>query len=298
MLRVRGLGRTRIRYLLESNAPLSSVYKFSLNELQALLKLPPSKAQVAYHDLHSSRLKKAVEKDLKCYPIISIENPFYPTSLKMIPDPPLLLFAKGNINYLNHEPKLSVVGTRAYSHEAKAKTNHLLKPIIEKDWLIVSGMAKGIDSFAHKAAIASQGKTIAVLGFGFQHIYPKENIHLMNTLEQEHLLLSEYPPGQSPKPWHFPERNRIISGLSFGSLVVEAKERSGTFITAEQALEQGREVFVVPGSILLPQTKGCHRLIQEGAHLIHDAEDLIEARKDYEKRSMSPEISTKNPGLM
>ncbi|GAA0495516.1 DNA-processing protein DprA [Salinibacillus aidingensis] len=288
LLRVQGLGRRRIRHLLELDSSLSSIYQFSISDLQAIFRLTPMKAQKVHQGLHSPKLLNSVEQDLKKTTIISLNHPHYPSSLKMIPDPPLLLYIKGSPEFLEHEPKLSVVGTRAHSGEARRKVHSLLKPVIERDWLIVSGMAKGIDSFSHQAALTYNGKTIGVLGFGFHHIYPKENIQLMKTLEQEHLLISEYPPDASPKPWHFPERNRIISGLSFGTLVVEAKERSGTFITAEQALEQGREVFVVPGSILLPQTKGCHRLIQEGAQLIHSAEDLIEARNSYENWSLTP----------
>ncbi|QHS22236.1 DNA-protecting protein DprA [Virgibacillus sp. MSP4-1] len=288
LLRVQGLGRRRIRHLIELDPSLSSIYQFSISDLQAIFRLTPMKAQRVFHGLRSPKLLNSVKQDLKTTTIISLNHPRYPSSLKMIPDPPLLLYIKGSSEFLEHEPKLSVVGTRAHSGEARRKVHSLLRPVIERDWLIVSGMAKGIDSFSHQAALTYKGKTIGVLGFGFHHIYPKENIQLMKTLEREHLLISEYPPNAPPKPWHFPERNRIISGLSFGTLVVEAKERSGTFITAEQALEQGREVFVVPGSILLPQTKGCHTLIQEGAQLVHSAEDLIEARNSYENWSLTP----------
>ncbi|MRG85412.1 DNA-protecting protein DprA [Salinibacillus xinjiangensis] len=279
LLRVRGLGRRRIRQLLRIDPQLTSIYQLSVNELQTLLKLPSPTIDKIHNDLHSSQIISSIKYDYSQTNMISIYNPLYPQLLKMIPDPPLCLYAKGNLDYLNHEPKLSVVGTRAHSQEAERKVQYLFKPLIQHDWLIVSGMAKGIDKLSHQAALAYNGKTIAVLGFGFHHIYPKENIHIMNTIGRNHLLLSEYPPHTKPKPWHFPERNRIISGLSFGSLIIEAKEKSGTFITAEQALEQGREVFVVPGSILSPQTKGCHLLIQEGATLIYDSTDLIQAWK-------------------
>ncbi|MBB6452936.1 DNA processing protein [Salirhabdus euzebyi] len=237
--------------------------------------------------IHSGQLMHTIEKDMEKYHVITCNHKTYPPLLKRIPDPPILLYGLGNINFLKIEPKISVVGTRNHSNEAERKVEFLLKPLLHKEWLIVSGMAKGIDSIAHRLAINNTSKTIAILGFGFQHIYPKENISLMQELAKNHLLLSEYAPDEAPKPWHFPERNRIISGLTFGSLIVEAKERSGTFITAEQALDQGREVFVVPGSILHPQSKGCHLLIQEGANLVKDANDLLNAWETYKTRSIN-----------
>src|SRR5699024_7267498 len=133
----------------------------------------------------------------------------------------------------------------------------------QKDFLIVSGMAKGIDSYSHQSALMNNGSTIAVLGSGFHHIYPKQNKQLFNEICNIGLVLSEYTPDTPPKKHHFPERNRIISGLSFGTLVIEAMERSGTMITVEQALDQGREVFAIPDSPLIPETIGCNQMIQD-----------------------------------
>src|SRR5690625_2061506 len=156
------------------------------------------------------------------------------------------------------------------------KMKLIVKPLVRQNWLIVSGMAKGIDSYAHKLALGHKGNTIAVLGGGFNHIYPKQNNMLYKQIAEKGLVLSEYPPEVPPKRFHFPERNRLISGLSFGTLVIEATERSGTLITVDQALDQGREVYAVPGSPLIPQTKGCHKMIQDGAKLVTHSTDISE----------------------
>src|SRR5699024_9332416 len=173
---------------------------------------------------------------------------------------PFVLYAIGKTELLQSSPTLSVIGTRTPSGEATDKIRYIVKPLVKNKWVIVSGMAKGIDSLAHWLSLSYQGKTIAVLGGGFHHIYPKQNISLFSQITEKGLILSEYAPHIPPKPYHFPERNRIISGLSFGTLVIEATEKSGTLITVDQALDQGREVYAVPGSPLVPQTKGCHKM--------------------------------------
>jgi DNA processing protein len=278
--RVRWIGIHRILYWLSIDPELTSLYQISPNELQKLFSLTSQQAEESYKDLHDSRLRLSVYNDIKRYQVVTINNSYYPPLLKQIPDPPIVLYVHGKLDYLSIQPKLSVIGTRNPSIEARKKIEYLVKPLLQNNWVIVSGMAKGIDSMAHQVAIQNHGKTIAVLGFGFEHIYPEENKRLMDYLGKYHLLISEFPPSTPPKKWHFPARNRIISGLSFGSLIIEAKERSGTFITAEQALEQGRDVFVVPGSIFMQQTKGCHILIKEGAQLVQHADDLLEAWKN------------------
>ncbi len=279
--RLRWIGRKKQLQWLKQDPQLKNLYQLTPLDVQAIFSLSPERANEVYSDLQSTFIKKSIENDLNQYHVISIQNTKYPELLKSIPDPPLLLYALGDISYLNAEPKISVIGTRNYSSEAFSKVRYIVRPLIEQNWVIVSGMARGIDTMAHQTAIELRGKTIAVLGFGFRHIYPKENRTLMKNLAQQQLLLSEYPPDVPPRKWHFPERNRIISGLSFGCLIIEAKEKSGTFITAEQALEQGRDVFVVPGSIFLEQTKGCHQLLKEGAELIDHPNDLL---KIWEER--------------
>lgn len=233
-------------------------------------------AALFYKDLHNNYLTEQIKYDSHKYSVITIVDENYPPVLKTIKDPPIVLYATGNTSLLSHTPALSVIGTRSPSNEAMAKVKYVTGSLIEKDWLIVSGMAKGIDSYAHIFALKNQGKTLAVLGGGFHHIYPKQNTPMFKQIVEKGLVLSEYPPDIPPKKHHFPERNRIISGLSFGTLVIEATERSGTLITVDQALDQGREVYAVPGSPLIPQTKGCHRMIQDGAKLVLNPDDILE----------------------
>lgn len=274
--RCRHMTRRLIRKTLSIDPSLKKMYKLTKGQISDLLALPNDKAFALYQDLHNSTLHKQAIYDIRKYQVITILDKTYPPMLKPINDPPIVLYAIGNTALLTDAPALSVVGTRNPSSEAKEKIRQILTPLVKKEWVIVSGMAKGIDSLAHWLPLAYEGKTIAVLGGGFNHIYPRQNITLFNQIEEKGLILSEYPPHILPRPYHFPERNRIISGLGFGTLVIEATEKSGTLITVDQALDQGREVYAVPGSPLMPQTKGCHRMIQDGAKLIMNAEELLE----------------------
>lgn len=199
----------------------------------------------------------------------------YPELLREIYNPPLVLFYKGNLEILTKKA-LAIVGARDANHYGRQVLNKIIPPIIEKKIVIVSGLAKGIDTFAHVETVRNDGRTIAVLGGGFFHIYPKENETLAKQIAKEHLLISEYPPIEKPAKWKFPMRNRIISGLTQGTLVVQAKERSGSLITADFALEQGREVFAIPGNISDLLSAGTNDLIQQGAKLVMHAEHIIE----------------------
>ncbi|MET3697998.1 DNA processing protein [Bacillus oleivorans] len=208
---------------------------------------------------------------------ITIYDEQYPEFLKEIPDPPPVLYVKGIPSLLKSSSKrLSVVGSRTPTEYGIKVLHYLLPPLIQAGFIIVSGLAKGIDRFAHETAIQSGGQTIAVLGNGFEHTYPAENKKLSAYIGTHHLLVSEYTPPESPKKWHFPARNRIISGLSVGTLIIEGKYKSGSLITAYSALEQGREVFAVPGQILHPNSEGPHRLIKEGAKLVAHPDDVLE----------------------
>ncbi|MEW9676455.1 DNA-processing protein DprA [Lentibacillus sp. L22] len=274
--RCRGVTRNTINRMLKLDCPLSDLYKLSSAELGQRYALPDKKAQLLYFDLHNQQIHQSLKQDINQFSILTIVDETYPDMLKTIKDPPLVLYALGDLSLLKHKPSLSVIGTRNPSTNAYRKTAFILQPLMERDFLIVSGMAQGIDAYAHQIALKHTGKTIAVLGNGFHHIYPKQNIALFHKLVQHGLLLSEYPPDTRPERYHFPERNRIISGLSYGTLVIEARERSGTLITVDQALDQGREVYAVPDSPLLPQTAGCHQMIQDGAKLVTNASDVME----------------------
>lgn len=274
--RCRGITRKTIWLFLRYDPSLRKIYSLSTPQLSHLFSLSSKNAEVFYEDLHSQITFHQLKQDLKYYSILTIVDENYPYVLKQIKDPPIVLYAKGDVSLLHHTPSLSIIGTRNPSTEAKFKTESIIRPLVAHKFMIISGMARGIDSYAHHKTLKYHGKTIAVLGAGFHHIYPKQNKMLFEKIAEKGLLLSEYPPNVPPSRFHFPERNRIISGLSFGTLVIEAMERSGTLITVEQALDQGREVYAMPGSIFLPQTKGCHQMIRDGAKLILEAKDILE----------------------
>lgn len=265
-----------IQRLLQFDATLEKIFSFSPSKISQHFSLPLPKSTMIYKQINSIQHKSIFEHDKNNIQIITIYDKAYPIQLKTIHDPPLVLYALGDITLVHHIPSISVIGTRNPSYEASQKLNYIVKPLIKHDWLVVSGLAYGIDSLAHQLALQKEGKTISVLGSGFNHIYPRENSNLFHHIVKKGLVLTEYPPDVPPKKHQFPERNRIISGLSQATLVIEAKERSGTLITVEQALDQGREVYAVPGSPCLPQTVGCHKLIQDGAKLVMCAEDILE----------------------
>lgn len=211
--------------------------------------------------------------------LITEEDPYYPPLLSEISQPPVLLYGRGDIKILSRRPILAVVGTRRPTHYGLEVTEKLVTELADAGFIIVSGLALGIDSRAHEATMDAKGKTIAVLGSGVNHdsIFPPENRGLARRLaESGGVVISEYAPGTPAVKEHFPARNRIISGLAQGVLVVEAREKSGALITARFALEQNRDVFAIPGSVFTPTTAGPHTLIKEGAKLVTSSKDILE----------------------
>lgn len=207
--------------------------------------------------------------------IITHQHKDYPGLLGQISRPPPLLFAKGNTGLLSL-PQIAVVGTRNPTNSGIDNTRAFAHYLANGGFTITSGLALGIDSYAHEAAIKSGGKTIAVMATGIDQVYPQKHQRLAEVIvDKGGLLLTEFMPGTQPHAAHFPQRNRIISGLSLGTLVMEAAVKSGSLITARYALEQNREVFAVPGSIHNPQSKGCHALIKDGAQLVESGQDII-----------------------
>ncbi|QDP40164.1 DNA-processing protein DprA [Radiobacillus deserti] len=274
------LSRTKIKNLLHEDPTLSILYQSTSSEIASQLQVTTSKASLLHNYLHH----QPIAYHPKPIQVVTILDNTYPMMLRSITDPPLVLYAVGKLALLQRQPVLSVVGTRNPSKTAFSVMKSILQPLVQDKWVLVSGMAKGIYSFAHHIALNSGGGTIAVLGGGFQYIYPKENVPLYEEMIASQLVISEYPPSTRPQRYFFPERNRIISGLGFGTLVIEAKEKSGSLITVDQALEQGREVFAVPGSPLNPQTHGCHSMIQDGAKLVQNTYDLqVEWEKELRK---------------
>ena len=207
--------------------------------------------------------------------IISILDEKYPEKLRNIYAPPITLFCIRNTDLLN-KISIAIVGTREPSSYGINLARHFSKELSLANITVVSGLARGIDGEAHVGALEASGKTIAVLGNGVDIVYPKENIKTYNLVAKKGLILSEYIVGTKPEARNFPQRNRIISGLSSGVLVVEAKKRSGSIITADLALEQGREVYVVPGNITSPNSEGTNSLLKQGAKLITEVTDILE----------------------
>jgi DNA processing protein len=219
---------------------------------------------------------------------MAIEDPAYPLSLKNIHDPPPILYVKGEL-LAEDRKAVAIVGTRQASRYGLEIAEKIAWQLAQRGITIVSGLALGIDTAAHRGALRANGRTIAVLGNGIDKIYPVSNQALAKQIEASGALVSEFPLGQEPGKWTFPQRNRIISGLSLGVIVVEGHYDSGAMITAKQALEQGREVFAVPGNIELEQSKGPHWLIKQGAKLIENVEDVLE-----ELKFQIPEIKDQN----
>lgn len=207
---------------------------------------------------------------------ISILDKNYPALLKEIYQPPWVLFVKGNLNLLDKQPKLAVVGSRQATQYGKNAIRLMFPRLVEKGLVIVSGLATGIDTLAHEYAMKNGGNTIAVIAGGLYHVYPKENSELAREMMKTQLVVSEYPPDTKPMRWHFPARNRIISGMSNGTFIIEAKRKSGSLITANYAVNEGREVFSLPGSIFNPSSLGTNDLIKQGAKLVMSSEDILE----------------------
>lgn len=207
--------------------------------------------------------------------LVTLADAHYPKALLEISDPPPLLYAKGNLALLN-QPSIAIVGSRNASVQGEKNAEAFAHGLCDYGLCIVSGMALGIDGAAHRGALKANGATIAVVGTGLDIVYPAKHRDLAHQIAEHGLIISEFSLGTPSKPQNFPKRNRIISGLSLGCLVVEANLQSGSQITARLAAEQGREVFAIPGSIHSPMSKGCHQLIKQGAKLVDCLQDIVE----------------------
>lgn len=208
--------------------------------------------------------------------LISRDDPDYPPLLAQTTNPPFLLYVRGTLTELDRW-SVAVVGTRQASTYGKEVTRKLVSGLVAAGITVVSGLALGIDAVAHSAALAAGGRTLAVLGSGVDQIYPQSNFQLGTTILQQGALISEYPVGTLPTATNFPPRNRLIAGLSLGALVIEAAAKSGALITAQFAVEQGRDVFAVPGNIFSQRSEGTHQLIKDGATLVTSVDDILEA---------------------
>ena len=267
-----GLGASTIRKLLRQfGLPQSVIAK--KRELAAYA------APEALEALHSEAVRAQVDRALRWagepgHFIITLADEFYPRALLEIADPPSLIYARGRIELVQRSC-LAVVGSRNATAQGESNAAAFAKALSDAGLTIVSGLAVGIDAAAHRGGLEGAGSTIAVLGTGIDVLYPKRNVELADRIAAQGLLLSEFPLGTGPAAGNFPRRNRLISGLARGCLVVEAALASGSLITARTAAEQGREVFAIPGSIHSPLSKGCHALIKSGAKLVESAEDVL-----------------------
>ncbi len=220
-------------------------------------------------DLGKKELEKAASSGIK---ILFKEEEGFPEALKNISSPPSFLYIKGTIKKM---PLISVIGARKATSYGKEVTEFITRELVKNRVGIVSGLARGIDTIAHKTALSCNGYTIGILGCGIDVVYPPENRKLFEEIGEKGALISEFPMGTKPRRENFPRRNRLISGLSNGVLVIEAGEKSGTLITARWALNQGKEIFCVPGSIFSPLSRGTHLLLKEGAILVDSAQDIL-----------------------
>jgi len=248
---------------------------------------------------------ESVEQDLiwasqPNHHIITLYHSNYSTYLREIPDPPPVLYIKGNLTALN-TPQIALIGTRNPSFLGQETAFQFAYQLAKENITITSGLARGIDSYGHRGALKANGQTIAILGSGINCIYPKEHNELAEKISTQGAIVSEFPPNTPPLAKNFPHRNRIISGLSMGVLVVEAAIQSGSLITARLANEQGREVFAIPGSIQNTFAKGCHYLIQQGAKLVSSVNDILEEYhfplyypEIIDKKNKEPELRTEN----
>ena len=284
-----GLGPTRAKRLVEFFGGVEGVFRASLTELEAA-GLPAGAAQSLATgrsiELAQDELGKAASAGIK---IVSLDDPEYPPELRQIYDPPLLLYVRGNVAAIS-QPGIAMVGTRHPTPYGMGMAERLACDLAARNLVIFSGLARGVDTFAHRGAVSAKGKTVAVFGTGVDVMYPKENSRLAEQiLSLGGALISEFPLGTFAAPQNFPIRNRIISGISLGVLVVEAAEYSGTRITARCALEQNREVFAVPGNVTNKNSWGPNTLIKQGAKLVATWEDVWEELPANVRLTLTPE---------
>ncbi len=273
-----GVGDTTARRLLAAFGLPDQVFAQSQSALrqvvtpaQSLALLTPPASWSAQCHLTRAWLAEAEGRS-----IVTLADAAYPRVLLEMSDPPLLLYLQGRTDLLAHPQCLAVVGSRNPTPQGELTAHDMSRALAAAGVCIVSGMALGVDGAAHSGALDAAGATIAVVGTGLDRVYPRRHLALAHRIAQSGLLVSEFALGSSPAPANFPKRNRIIAGLSQGTLVVEAALASGSLITARLAAEMGREVFAIPGSIHAPQAKGCHALIRQGAKLVETAQDVLE----------------------
>ncbi len=273
---VKGIGAITCKELIKHFKNPEHIFKASKEELLKVGNMNEDLISLIKGFNEWRRVEQEIKK-MERYGVrlLTLNDPDYPENLLNIYDPPPLLYMKGEIKK-EDRLAIAVVGSRACSNYGRIIAERISRELALNGITVVSGFARGIDSTAHRGALSVKGRTIGVLGSGMDNIYPRENKRLFLDITENGAIITEFPMGTKPYGFNFPRRNRIISGLSMGVLVVEADEKSGSLITANYALEQGREVFAVPGSPLLKNSKGTNRLLKEGAKLVESVEDILE----------------------
>lgn len=296
-LRCVGLSDGHIRALLKITKDYREIYKIEREQLIKYLKFDEEsiiKLQKAKNIDLISEMNKLIQNRVK---LIFIEDEAYPENLKNIASPPLFLYCRGDVKKLK-DFSLAVVGTRKPSSYGRGTTEKFVEGIVKSGITTVSGLALGIDTICHKKTIALGGATIAVVGSGLDIIYPKENRDLWDLIPRHGVLVSEFPLGTEPHNYNFPQRNRIIVGLSKGVLVTESRSKGGSLITAEFALEEGRDIFAVPGEIFSPFSEGCNNLIKNNqAKLVTSVSDIFSEYGMENKISDMEDMNSKLTGL-
>ncbi|MBW1650104.1 MAG: DNA-protecting protein DprA [Deltaproteobacteria bacterium] len=270
-----GVGNSIFKKLIERFGSPQKVFEASEEELLQVKNVKPSIASVILKNVVPDKVKKEIELLYRTdFKIVTITDLNYPELLLRISDPPPFLYVYGNLEPTS--PNIAFVGSRRPTEYGINTTVRMCKEMSSLGFTIVSGMAKGIDTKAHEGALLGSGKTVAILGSGLSNIYPRENIKLFYEIAERGAVISEFPLKTEPEAHNFPIRNRIISGLCLGTVVVEAALNSGSLITASIAVDQNREVFAVPGNITSYKSFGAHRLIKQGAKLVTNIKDILE----------------------
>lgn len=270
-----GIGNRLFKRLINRFKSPESIFDAPSEDLLAVEGITPRLVSA----IRKHKISESVQRDFdlvmkKGFKIVTLSDPDYPPLLLQIPDPPPFLYVMGRLN--GSEKSIAVVGSRNATNYGILTTRRICRDLAMLKITVVSGMAVGIDSAAHRGALAGKGSTIAVLGSGLERIYPAENRNLFYQIAENGAVVSEFPLKTEPDAHNFPIRNRIISGISLGTVVVEATRRSGSLITAHLAAEQNREVFAIPGSIQSFKSTGTHTLIKQGAKLVEHAQDIVE----------------------
>ncbi|MBL8396519.1 MAG: DNA-protecting protein DprA [Candidatus Accumulibacter sp.] len=288
-----GIGGDRQRKLLGAFGLPEAIFATSHRALAELI------GDKAASVLLSTDNRQAVDRamtwaDQPRHALVCLADPAYPRALLQIPDPPALLYVRGRLDLLN-TPAIAIVGSRNPTPQGQKNAENFAGALARAGLTVTSGLALGIDAAAHRGALAANGDTVAFIGTGIDRLYPASNHALALAIAERGAVISEFPLGTPPTAANFPRRNRLIAGFSRGALVVEATTESGSLITARLAVEQGREVFAIPGSIHSPQSRGCHKLIKQGAKLVETVQDILDELAWQSGPGVADESPTPSP---